>query len=290
MTDKIKQLQVVHNQGEIKTQFSPNNVFYVQDDDKVIYYQVPYIRISATTSGTVRVQETIYEPIATIYHEAWNAYIEDYTEYEDYYTYTPNLNKPDWYAYTGYNTISRQDEVVYLRHIQEGTYYNENIQVYEAIEDEETEEYSVGEFISAYTISDYLIEAYDNINVDVVYPPTKNHKIPTKDTFTFNLRNTNNEDKKHITDLYISKGIGTIPRNSCSNCIALSGVTIEDGIITISSNAFNGCTSLTDITIPESVTSINSLSFNGCDNLTIIRYKGTVTGFPWGATNATLLQ
>lgn len=284
MIDKIKQLQLVHNQGEIKTQFSPNNVFYIQDDDKVIYYKVPYIKISATTSGTVRVQETIYEPVATIYHETWDEYMGDYTDVEDYYTYTPKLNKPDWYAYTGLNTVSRQNEVVYLRHIQEGIYYNENIQVYKAIKNEGT--YSVGEFISAYTISDYLIEAYDNLNVDVVYPPTKNYKVPTKNTFSFNL----NEDRNYITDLYISKGIGTVPRNSCSNCIALSGITIEDGITAIYGNAFNGCISLTDITIPETVTSITSTSFKGCDNLTIIRYKGTATGFPWGATNATLLQ
>ncbi|MBP5421937.1 MAG: leucine-rich repeat protein [Paludibacteraceae bacterium] len=284
MIDKIKQLQLVHNQGEIKTQFSPNNVFYIQDDDKVIYYQVPYIKISATTSGTVRVQETKYEPVATIFHEEWDEYMGEYTDVEDTYTYTPNLNKPDWFAYTGTNTVSTQNEVVYLRHIKKGIYNNEKIQVYEAIENQGT--YSVGELISAYTISDYLIEAYKKVNVDAVYPPTKNYKIPTKDTFSFTL----SENRKYITDLYISKGIGNVPRNSCSTCIALSGITIEDGITAIYGNAFNGCTSLTDITIPESVTSITSTSFKGCTNLTTIRYKGTATGFPWGATNATLLQ
>ena len=284
MTDKIKQLQLVHNQEEINTQFSPNNVFYVQDDDKVIYYQVPYIKISATTSGTVRVQETKYEPVATIYHEEWDGYFEEYTDIEDFYTYTPKLNKPDWFAYIGTNTVSNQNEVVYLKHIKEGIYNNEKIQAYEAIENQGT--YSVGEFISAYTISDYLIEAYKKVNVDAVYPPTKNYKIPTKDTFSFTL----SENRKYITDLYISKGIGNVPRNSCSTCIALSGITIEDGITAIYGNAFNGCTSLTDITISESVTSITSTSFKGCTNLTTIRYKGTATGFPWGATNATLLQ
>jgi hypothetical protein len=284
MTDKVKQLQLVHNQEEIETQFSPNNVFYVQDDDKVIYYQVPYIKISATTSGTVRVQETKYEPVATIFHETWDEYMGEYTDVEDTYTYTPKLNKPDWFAYTGTNTVSTQNEVVYLRHIKKGIYNNEKIQVYEAIENQGT--YSVGELISAYTISDYLIEAYKKVNVDAVYPPTKNYKIPTKDTFSFTL----SENRKYITDLYISKGIGNVPRNSCSTCIALSGITIEDGITAIYGNAFNGCTSLTDITIPESVTSITSTSFKGCTNLTTIRYKGTATGFPWGATNATLLQ
>lgn len=284
MTDKIKQLQLVHNQEEIETQFSPNNVFYVQDDDKVIYYQVPYIKISATTSGTVRVQETKYEPVATIFHEEWDEYMGEYTDVEDTYTYTPKLNKPDWFAYIGTNTVSTQNEVVYLRHIKKGIYNNEKIQVYEAIENQGT--YSVGELISAYTISDYLIEAYKKVNVDAVYPPTKNYKIPTKDTFSFTL----SENRKYITDLYISKGIGNVPRNSCSTCIALSGITIEDGITAIYGNAFNGCTSLTDITIPESVTSITSTSFKGCTNLTTIRYKGTATGFPWGATNATLLQ
>lgn len=281
MTDKIKQLQLVHSQEEINTLFSPNNVFYVQDDDKVIYYQVPYIKISATTSGTVRVQETKYEPVATIFHEQWR-------EYADLYTYTPKLNKPDRFAYTGTNTVSNQKEVVYLKHIKEGVYCNENIQVYEAIENDGT--YFVGEFISAYTISDYLIKTYDNVSVDAVYPPTQNYKIPTKNAFSFNLIGINDEDKKHITDLYISKGIGKVPRNSCSNCIALSGITIEDGITAIYGSAFNGCTSLTDITIPESVTSIFSGAFKGCTNLTTIRYKGTATGFPWGATNATLLQ
>lgn len=157
MTDKIKQLQLVHDEGEIETQFSPNNVFYIQDDDKVVYYQLPYIKISATTSGTVRVQKAIYEHVATIYHETENDYIEDY------YTYTPKLNKPDRFAYTGNNSTSKQDEVVYLKHINEGTYYNENIQVYEAIKDTETGEFSVGDFISA----------YDTTSVDVVYPPTK---------------------------------------------------------------------------------------------------------------------
>ena len=282
MTDKIKQLQLVHNEGEIQTQFSPDNVFYIQDDDKVIYHQVPYIKISATTSGTVRVQEAIYEHVATIYHETPNGDINDY------YTYAPKLNNSDRFAYTGYNSASKQDEVVYLRHIKEGTYYNEKIQVYEAIENEGT--YSVGEFISAYTISDYLIYAYDKVSVDVVYPPTKNYKIPTYDNFSFHLIGINDEDKKHITDLYISKEIGIIPRLSCSNCTALSGITIEDGITTIQGSAFNGCTSLTDITIPESVTGIFSGAFKGCSNLTTIRYKGTATGFPWGATNATLLQ
>lgn len=288
MIDKIKQLQLVHDEGEINTLFSPDNVFYIQDDDKVIYYQVPYIKISATTSGTVRVQETKYEPVATIFHEEWDEYFEEYTDVQDTYTYTPKLNKPDWFAYTGTNTVSNQNEVVYLRHIKEGTYYNENIQVYEAIENQGT--YSVGDFISAYTISDYLIEAYKKVNVDAVYPPTKNYKIPTYDNFSFNLIGINDEDKKHITDLYISKGIGFIPRLSCSNCTALSGITIEDGITAIQGSAFKGCTSLTDITIPESVTSIFSGAFQGCSNLTTIRYKGTATGFPWGATNATLLQ
>lgn len=285
MTDKVKQLQLVHNQEEINTLFSPNNVFYVQDDDKVIYYQVPYIKISATTSGTVRVQETKYEPpVATIFHEEWDEQWGEYADVEDHYTYTPKLNKPDRFAYTGTNTVSNQNEVVYLRHIKEGVYCNENIQVYEAIENQGT--YSVGEFISAYTISDYLIKTYDNVSVDVVYPPTQNYKIPTKNTFSFTL----SENRKYITDLYISKGIGSVPRNSCSTCIALSGITIEDGITAIYGNAFNGCTSLTDITIPESVTSIFSGAFKGCTNLTTIRYKGTATGFPWGATNATLLQ
>jgi hypothetical protein len=288
MIDKIKQLQLVHDEGEINTLFSPNNVFYIQDDDKVIYYQVPYIKISATTSGTVRVQETKYEPVATIIHEEWDEQWGEYADVEDHYTYTPKLNKPDRFAYTGTNTVSNQNEVVYLRHIKEGIYNNEKIQVYEAIENQGT--YSVGEFISAYTISDYLIKTYDNVYVDVVYPPTQNYKIPTKDTFSFNLIGINDEDKKHITDLYISKGIGFIPRLSCLNCTALSGITIEDGITAIQGSAFKGCTSLTDITIPESVTGIFSGAFQGCSNLTTIRYKGTATGFPWGATNATLLQ
>jgi len=61
-------------------------------------------------------------------------------------------------------------------------------------------------------------------------------------------------------------------------------------ITTIESSAFSGCTALTTVTLPSTLTAIASTAFNGCSNLTINidLPSDTISGAPWGATNATI--
>jgi chromosome segregation ATPase len=59
---------------------------------------------------------------------------------------------------------------------------------------------------------------------------------------------------------------------------------------TIAADTFKDATRLTEITFPASITTIASTAFDGCDGIIINIPKETdsVTGSPWGATNATV--
>lgn len=57
----------------------------------------------------------------------------------------------------------------------------------------------------------------------------------------------------------------------------------------IGNNSFRDCTQATEITLPATITNIYTSAFAGCTNLTKINClfaEGSVTGQPWGATNA----
>ena len=66
---------------------------------------------------------------------------------------------------------------------------------------------------------------------------------------------------------------------------------IPNSVTKIGSGVFKEWNSLQGITIPNSVTSIINTAFTNCPNLTTINVawpEGTVTGAPWGATNAVI--
>lgn len=102
--------------------------------------------------------------------------------------------------------------------------------------------------------------------------------------------------------------------NTFARCSKLATVTLENSITSIDSYAFESCTSLTSITIPNSVTNIENNAFAYCSNLTSVyigngiksiggtafeqclissgifidKIKNSVSGAPWGASNATV--
>ena len=79
------------------------------------------------------------------------------------------------------------------------------------------------------------------------------------------------------------------------SCCFLNNTTLKSAkfsaITAIEGNAFKGCTALTSVNLPNTLTTIASTAFDGCTALTNITiHKGTdsITGSPWGATNATV--
>lgn len=85
-------------------------------------------------------------------------------------------------------------------------------------------------------------------------------------------------------------GITTIKIQCFQNATNVETVTIPNTVTSIGKMAFYGCTSLVSINIPDSVTSIGEDTFTGCTKLTTIKYKGSATGAPWGAPNATIVS
>ena len=92
-----------------------------------------------------------------------------------------------------------------------------------------------------------------------------------------------------LTSITIPESVTNIGDRVFNGCSSLKNVTIENGVTSIGYNAFDGCSSLTSITIPSSVTHIRSFAFEDCNSLTTIYYKGTATGSPWAAPNATVV-
>ena len=95
-----------------------------------------------------------------------------------------------------------------------------------------------------------------------------------------------------LTSIEIPSSLTSINNSAFYGCTGLTSIEIPSSVTSINNNAFSGCTGLTSIEIPSSVTSIGITAFNGCTNLTAItvhKAEGSITGAPWGATNATVV-
>ena len=88
------------------------------------------------------------------------------------------------------------------------------------------------------------------------------------------------------------KGLNvSLSSEAFAGCTALTSVKGLNGLTTIPEYCFEGCTSLTSFEIPNNITSIESNAFENCSNLTQItinKANGSISGEPWGATNATV--
>ena len=90
----------------------------------------------------------------------------------------------------------------------------------------------------------------------------------------------------------IPQSVTAMNINTFSNSTGLMmPVILPEHLTTLGNSAFGNCRRLTSVTIPGSVTSINEYAFYSCSNLTEIiinKPSGSISGAPWGATNATI--
>lgn len=111
----------------------------------------------------------------------------------------------------------------------------------------------------------------------------------TTDTYGdsyFFARNT------HLVSIVFPGSVTEIGSYTFQNCTNLKNVEIADsGLQIIWTGAFEGCTSLKEITIPSTVTNIVNYAFRGTSDITITinKAQGSISGSPWGATNATVV-
>ncbi len=93
-----------------------------------------------------------------------------------------------------------------------------------------------------------------------------------------------------IVKVTITSNVTAIPDNAFIGCTNLATLIIGSSVATIGDTAFSGCTSLTSVTIPAGVTEIgtNAFASTSITTISISKEIDTITGSPWGATNATV--
>ena len=99
-------------------------------------------------------------------------------------------------------------------------------------------------------------------------------------------------DCKNLTNIIIPGSIQNIDSYMFDGCSNLERVIIKEGIKRIANGAFRSCTKLKEIDIPSSVTTIDDNVFQYIYNndlqINVNRRSNTISGAPWGATNATV--
>lgn len=95
----------------------------------------------------------------------------------------------------------------------------------------------------------------------------------------------------NLETVTLNHGTTSIGMVAFDHCTALESIDLPDTLTTINRFAFQACTDLTEVEIPASVTTIDATAFNQCTNITTIvvnKAEDSITGAPWGATNATV--
>lgn len=99
-----------------------------------------------------------------------------------------------------------------------------------------------------------------------------------------------------IKEVYIQYGITRLGDGLLQGCTNLEYVYIPDSVISIGDHVFYLCEKLKSIVIPSSVTEISNYAFNNdyyhcleLETITINKPENSISGAPWGATNATVV-
>lgn len=100
---------------------------------------------------------------------------------------------------------------------------------------------------------------------------------------------SNNNTVKVYIIPYTATGIGNSAFAKDAN---LNSVYIPEGIKTIGSYAFESCSKLKNIRLPSSIIqdgiNANAFTNSSLEDIVVPWSEGTISGAPWGATNATI--
>ena len=134
------------------------------------------------------------------------------------------------------------------------------------------------------------------INNNLTYIPAEAFKESENNLHTVTLGNNIQAIYGHafqgcasLENLTFPNSLTYIGKEAFSECNSFTAMVLPEGLKVIDDMAFDSCRNLQSVTIPQSVTSISNDVFNECDSLTAIYYNGNLSGFPWGASNATLI-
>ena len=93
-----------------------------------------------------------------------------------------------------------------------------------------------------------------------------------------------------LEDFTIPPGVSEIPSGMFNGCTTLHTLNVSDGVTTFRNGCCSGTLALSTISLPSSITTIESYAFSGSGltQITIDKPSGSISGAPWGATNATV--
>lgn len=96
----------------------------------------------------------------------------------------------------------------------------------------------------------------------------------------------------NLETLNLPNSLVSIGTRSFDSCTKLQNFIFPNGLTTLNYRAFYSCRALTYVELPSSITSIDNQAFGACTNIETIRIhkpQGSISGAPWGATNATVI-
>lgn len=90
-------------------------------------------------------------------------------------------------------------------------------------------------------------------------------------------------DDTSIVDVYITKGITSIPAEAFKGCSSLTTVTMSNSVTEIGASAFENCASLESLRLSNTIETINENTFKGCSALANIKLPDSVKTVKSGA-------
>lgn len=175
---------------------------------------------------------------------------------------------------------------------------------------------SIGE--GAFTEDDYIDEVYYNGNVkswfNIEFVSVNSTPISSNDPIEkIYIKNANGDYELFPNDLVIPEEITNIGSFQMRGCVRITSLTIPDSVESIGEQTFYKSTGLSETLILRNITSIgksafqlskgttairigdkitsigtNALQITGLTDIYIDKPENSISGSPWGATNATI--